>query len=276
MGPGHALTGALVPLTADVVWTRLAGHPVADPAHLALFTVVSAGAALLPDIDVQGAVIRGRGSAMVGRSFGRASMLVAELTEPACHRVYEATRTEADPDKESGHRTLTHTWLACAVAGLVTATLAAVPGRTGWIATLVVLFLTTGLAVRGIMHTWAARHGWVAGALLAGVGTALAAVTVVPRGWPLIGLAVGVGCVTHTLGDMLTRSGCPVLWPLVIRGRRWYPAGTPEPIRFRAGGPVERVLVLPLATVATVVAAFCALPGVDAAASIVWHRVAGP
>ncbi len=33
-------------------------------------------------------------------------------------------------------------------------------------------------------------------------------------GLPLVALAVGVGCATHVVGDMLTDEGCPLLFPL--------------------------------------------------------------
>lgn len=40
--------------------------------------------------------------------------------------------------------------------------------------------------------------------------------------WWLWALAAAVGVVVHILGDCLTPSGCPVLWPIQLRGRRFH------------------------------------------------------
>jgi len=60
-----------------------------------------------------------------------------------------------------------------------------------------------------------------------------------------IGLPIVIGAVVHTLGDALTISGCPMLWPLPIAGKRWYPLGTPRFMRFRAGAWVENRILMP-------------------------------
>jgi hypothetical protein len=75
-----------------------------------------------------------------------------------------------------------------------------------------------------------------------------------------LGLAVGVGCFTHLLGDLITASGCPILWPVPIPSRvqrydararqrvpqrvwrTWYLVGTPQWMRFRVGSPAEDVV----------------------------------
>lgn len=38
-----------------------------------------------------------------------------------------------------------------------------------------------------------------------------------------VGLAVGTGMLAHSVGDCATKTGVPLLWPLRIRGRRYYP-----------------------------------------------------
>ena len=42
-----------------------------------------------------------------------------------------------------------------------------------------------------------------------------------------------LGMVVHAAGDAVTESGAPLLWPLRIRQRSWYPVGSPRPLRFR-------------------------------------------
>lgn len=63
----------------------------------------------------------------------------------------------------------------------------------------------------------------------------------------------------HCWGDSLTESGCPWLWPLPIAGRRWYPVGLPQVLRFRTGSVVETVVLLPVFTVAGIAAGWWTL-----------------
>ena len=72
----------------------------------------------------------------------------------------------------------------------------------------------------------------------------------------LVGGGVALGCFVHCLGDALTLSGCPFLFPLPIRGEFWYELR--PPIRFRTGGPFETLVLAP----AMVVAVVLLLPGV--------------
>src|SRR3712207_7033150 len=45
-------------------------------------------------------------------------------------------------------------------------------------------------------------------------------------GW--LGTAVTLGMLVHSAGDAVTDSGAPLLWPIPIRERRWYPVGSPR------------------------------------------------
>lgn len=82
-------------------------------------------------------------------------------------------------------------------------------------------------------------------AILVGVLVAAAVGWAVPPlAW--LGLPAGLGCLVHCLGDALTHAGVPLLWPVPIRGRRWYRVGTPKVMRFATGDSVEAWRVVPL------------------------------
>lgn len=68
-----------------------------------------------------------------------------------------------------------------------------------------------------------------------------------------LGGPVAAGCLTHDLGDALTVAGVPLLWPRVIRERRWYPVG-PKLIHTDDGW--ERRLVWPLLVVGVAAGGF--------------------
>ena len=123
------------------------------PLEIAVGTAVCAGAALLPDLDMSGRVISGKGGATVANTFGRVSLFVAEVLEKVSHAVYTLTRMRNDPDRHNGHRTLTHTIPFTVGVGALTTWGCAAGGK--W-AVIGILFLMLGLALRGLFHTWAA------------------------------------------------------------------------------------------------------------------------
>ncbi|MGH3715502.1 MAG: metal-dependent hydrolase [Micromonosporaceae bacterium] len=257
MGPTHAVSGAVAWLAGAGVTTSLLGRPQ-TPTELAVYTAVCAGSALLPDLDCSGKVTSNQGGATVARTFGVVSLFVAECVEKLSLGVYAVTRTRKDGKRRSGHRTFTHTWV---FAALLAVGLTWLAGRYGKPVVIGALFLTVGLAVRGLMADWARRSGWLLTTLVSVSATYLA-LQLLPVGldYSLLGAAVGVGCVVHTAGDMITRAGCPVLWPIPIAGETWYEFSLPDPVAVRAGGVVERAALLPLLTLGMLAAMVWQVP----------------
>jgi membrane-bound metal-dependent hydrolase YbcI (DUF457 family) len=122
------------------------------------------------------------------------------------------------------------------------------------------------LALRGLFERWAERAGWAVVTLIsaaAAYGTYLA----LPgdRGYPMLGLAVGVGCFVHLLGDIITSAGVPILWPVPTGRRMWRMVGVPDAFALRVGGKVEVLLLRGAFTlVAIAAAAALLLPSVAA------------
>jgi membrane-bound metal-dependent hydrolase YbcI (DUF457 family) len=59
----------------------------------------------------------------------------------------------------------------------------------------------------------------------------------------MLGVAVGAGCVVHLLGDVITRAGVPILWPIPTGRRMWRMIGVPNALAVSVGGRVERVVL---------------------------------
>lgn len=235
MGRSHAASGAFLWLAGAAVLERTGYHQ--PPVQIAVGTVVCAGAALLPDLDMSGGVLCGKGGATIARTFGRASLFVAECVEKLSLGVYCLTKTDADPDRDNGHRTLTHTLPFAAVAGAAVSGACALWGR--W-AVVAVLFLFLGLGVRGLLDEWCERAGWLPITILSLIAAVLVYLHLpAGRGYPLLGVAVAAGCVVHLLGDVITRAGIPVLWPFRYRRRRWHMIGVPNAVAVTVGGKVE-------------------------------------
>lgn len=217
MGRSHCMTGLVlgVALAGVLDWAPL-------PVRL-LVVPVAGGSALLPDIDKPGS--------RAARSLGPVTWLISLGVAAFARAVYHATRTELDSERDNGgHRRLTHTAPGCALFGVV----AWVAGVVHPVAGAAVLALMCGLTACGIAGL---GFGFTA---VGSVGSWVV-VTHYPGWsglWPLV---VTVGSWVHVLGDTVTRSGTPMLWPLTRAGQRWYAVRTPA--TFVTGGPVESTAV---------------------------------
>ncbi|WP_103888032.1 metal-dependent hydrolase [Actinacidiphila yanglinensis] len=246
MGPAHSLSGAAAWLGAGAIAAGL-GDPMPWPT-LVVGALICSGAALAPDLDHQAATI--------SRAFGPLSRLACKLIDVLAHATYKATRKPGDSRRSGGHRTLTHTWLWAVLLGVGFSALAVYGGR--W-AVLLILFVHMVLAVEGLFWrqartssdvlVWllAATSAWLLADALDDPGNGKAWLFTEPgQHYMWIGLPIVLGALVHCVGDALTVSGCPILWPIPIGRRRWYPLGPPKFMRFRAGSWVEIKILTPV------------------------------
>jgi membrane-bound metal-dependent hydrolase YbcI (DUF457 family) len=252
MGPSHALSGAAVWLTGSLALDQFADYHQ-SPLAIAVGTAVCAGGALFPDLDLSGRVTRNQGGATVARTFGVFSLFIAEVIEKISLGVYHATKLSRDPHRNNGHRTLTHTLPFTVLVGWGTTALCASYGK--W-AVIGILFFMIGLALRGLFDEWAKRAGWVIVTLVS-LGAAWFTSLHLPgdRGYPMLGLAVGVGCFVHLMGDIITSNGIPLLWPIPVKRRMWLMVGVPNKMAVKVGGKVEVVVLRTVFTVVSLLAA---------------------
>ena len=248
LGVSHATSGAVLGLAVAGYAPRLAGiEPSAGT--VLTFAAVCAGAALLPDLD--------HPSSTATRHFSAASLAAARVVRPLSALVYRLTRAPRDTGRGT-HRGLTHTVLGAVALGALVNLASAQWGAPVLLAT---LFVCIALAIKGLDAIVPGPPSLViAAGLTWAVHAAVPGGTAGTAGW--LGTAVTLGMVVHSVGDAVTESGAPLLWPVPIRQRRWYPVGSPRVLRFRTGGRVEALLVAPALTVATFVLAFLVVPGV--------------
>ncbi|MGK5450414.1 metal-dependent hydrolase [Streptomyces radiopugnans] len=245
MGPAHSLSGAAAWLGVGAVADAL-DRPMPWPV-LVVGALICAGAALAPDLDHK--------SATISRAFGPLSRWLCMVIEKLSCAVYKATRMSGDPRRAGGHRTLTHTWLWAVAMGAGFAAFAMLGGR--W-AVLGILFVHMVLAVEGLLWRAArvssdvlvwmlgATSAWILADILNKPGNGADWLFTAPgQEYLWLGLPIVLGALVHDLGDAITVSGCPVLWPIPVGSRRWYPLGTPKPMRFKAGSWVEVQVLMP-------------------------------
>ncbi|PPK69678.1 metal-dependent hydrolase [Actinokineospora auranticolor] len=241
-GPTHAMSGLTAWATVTALTPDNALGQLSTKGWL-VGAVLAAGAALLPDLD--------HPESTVSSTFGPVSQAGSKLINTISHGVYRLTRTKRDSNRDGGHRGLTHTLFFAVLATVVTT--AIIQTSRSW-ALPVLMFFFCGLAVRGIMHKWCPRNDalWITGTALLLTYACLKWTDQTDANAAACGLAVGIGCVAHYLGDAITEQGCPILWPVPIAWKTWYPVAPPKVFRMRTGGRVEMAFVGPLLTVVAV------------------------
>ncbi len=235
MGRTHALTGLCAGLA-------LAPLLVGTLAQALVIAAVTAGYALLPDLDHPGA----RASRLLGPITG----VLSTTLRAGSRWLYARTKGPRDERHRGEHRHATHTVAFALLAG--TSTAVGTWGGGPWV--------PVGIVVLGTLLAVDALGDWVLPivgiAAVAWWGTTAGDPLVELAGiGPVLGIAVAAGCVTHCLGDAVTLSGCPFLWPLPIAGETWYELRPPRLLRFRTGGKVEQLVVFPAFTALAVLLA---------------------
>ncbi|MFD0665127.1 metal-dependent hydrolase [Thermocatellispora tengchongensis] len=228
MGHTHALTGAaawlaVAPGLAALPYigesTRVIEMGVmADaltPAEFLAGALVCAGAAMLPDLD--------HPSATIAQTFGPVTWLMSKVVAWV----------------SGGHRGATHSLVFAVATGFGAHLLAnSYPlGRD------ILVVLMIGLALRAI---GIGIPGKKIGSAMVNIGLTVGLFVVFRSyevGYAWLGLAIGVGCLVHVVGDCCTEKGCPVLWPLK---QRWV---LPWKIGIKTGQAFEQKILAPILSV---------------------------
>lgn len=231
MGHSHALTGAigwlaLAPGLAALPVLNESGRFIHSgimataltPAELIAGALVTAGAAMLPDLD--------HPSATIAQTFGPVTWLLSKAVNWLA----------------GGHRGMTHSLLFAVGVGSGAHWLA----NTYPVGRDVLVVLMVGLALRAI---GIGIPGKKLASAMVNVGLT-AGIYVVFRsmeaGYAWLGLAIGLGSLIHVAGDSLTEQGCPVLWPL---GRRFV---LPWKLGMKTGKRFETKVLAPVLSVLVV------------------------
>jgi membrane-bound metal-dependent hydrolase YbcI (DUF457 family) len=167
--------------------------------------------------------------------------------------LYRVTKGPRDEEVTGKHRHATHTGLFAAVLGALCAA-----SSEAWGAAAVAVWLGVGLLLAydrlGVLVVIPLAVGGVAWVLdVDGRVDGAAAALEQCAGW--LGIAVAAGAFVHCLGDALTESGCPFLFPIPIAGETWYELRPPAMLRFQTGKRFERWVMFPVLVAGCVAAA---------------------
>ena len=275
MGRTHTLSGAgsWLTLSAAATWLSNQGLPVhaANPTQIVLGTLVAAGYALLPDID--------HPRSTIANALGPVTRAMAWVIGHLATGLRQGSCAHCARDGRGGHRAITHT---VAFAAAITIALGVLLGAVGQPAALAVIGVGVWLAsmsalsagtrarigdavlpgrVRTLGRTGQRISAGVASLGIAGI--AVLAVWALARpedNWAWLALAVGVGVLSHSLGDAMTRSGAPLWWPVRIGKCRWAQVGTPRWARFTTGKAGELVVAVAIFVMSVASTAYLLLP----------------
>lgn len=266
MGKSHAMSASAVALSTAAIGFGPIDATTTPVSVIALYTTVMVGGSLWPDWDSHGST--------VVRSFGIFGKAVHEFINAIGLLIYNITRSKYDKPKEGGHRTFFHTPAAAVLTGMAISGLASLPGNVdlfgksytwGQICSLIIMWLFLHVGLAGLFEKTIKKARKKIGVYLVMV-VSLASTFAVSRFLPdnqnywWLGIAATAGILIHILGDMITKMGIPMAWPIPIRGKRWYDVSLPSFMRITAGGWFEQAVLFPLFSIVTLIGAVFCIP----------------
>ena len=223
MGHSHATTGAAAWVAVTATVPGALGLVPLSPAEILAGAVVTAGAALLPDVDHR-------------------SGTIAHSLPPVSRWV-----TRWVGQISGGHRHGTHSLLGILAFGLLARALSTVRvpirGEEFQLGAWLMIILLVAFAARALHLTRGRFSSW-----LVAVGTASAVTWFAPETMWWLPASVVLGCTVHILGDALTVDGVPPFWPVrpkpLVESPLWRDNGhLALPLLGPAGSKREWVLI---------------------------------
>lgn len=196
MGGHHAASGAAAWVAvASTAPHALGWYPV-TPLAVVTGALLTAGAALLPDLDHH--------SGTIAHSLPPVTKILARLTEQI----------------SGGHRRGTHSLLGLAVFVALSTALGKVTAVVPFFGSVAVgagllSVLLMGFALKALKIAGGPGRSWL---LALGLSAFIAVYAPENNDW--LPVAVGLGVAVHILGDLLTHQGVMILWPLRIKRPR--------------------------------------------------------
>lgn len=264
MGPTHALSAVAFALlftwlANDIMFDKVLGST--DIVVFIAAMIVIVGASLMPDLDaVNSTSIITLG--IVGVILSKGMRAFSSVIQNTIKGPYDK---DTDP-----HRGFWHTFLSAFLVGLAFSGLAnieielfKVGNNPIMISTFIVTFIiyiSIQLALASLFKpSFNKAKKSPLGSISIKLGSLLISAFLVislPPGlnYSWIGGAITFGWIAHLLGDMFTVSGVPILFPLKHKGKRWWNFRLPFGIK--AGGYIEKVLLIPLFSIAIIISLF--------------------
>lgn len=267
MGPTHALSAVAFALlftwlASDFMFEKILGS--SDIAVFISAMVIIVGASLMPDLDATNSTsINMLG--IVGTVLSKAMRGFSAIIQNIIKGPYDKS---SDP-----HRGFWHTLVSAFLVGALFSALTSInielftiKDTSITIATFIVMFLlyiSIQLSLVSLFKPLYDKKKNKIGKL----GTAVGAIVIsfilvylLPSNinYYWVGGAVTFGWIAHLLGDMMTVSGVPILFPLKFKGKRWWDFRLP--LGIKAGGFIEKAILIPIFSIIILISLYNIVP----------------
>lgn len=268
MGPTHALSAVALTMLLAWIASDFMFITILGSNDLIVFmsaVIIIIGAALAPDLDaVQSTFINVLGAIgiMLSKTMRGFSSLVQNLIKGPYDK-------GSDP-----HRGFWHTFLSAFIAGMVITSLTSInlkifsiSGNDVYVSTIIVAFIiyiSIQLTLASLFNPFYSKtKNKTFGKLGIKIGSLITSallITLLPKdlSYSWVGAAVAFGWFTHIVGDMLTVSGVPVLFPLKVKGKRWW--NFRFPFAIKAGGFIENTILVPMFSIIIIISLINIIP----------------
>lgn len=267
MGPTHALSAVAFALLFTWLASDIMFKEILGSSNVVVFIsamVIIVGASLMPDLDATNSTsINVLG--IVGTVLSKAMRGFSAIIQNIIKGPYDKS---SDP-----HRGFWHTLVSAFLVGALFSALTninielfAIKDTPITIATFIVMFLlyiSIQLSLVSLFKPLYDKKKSKIGKL----GTAVGAIVIsfilvylLPSNinYYWVGGAVTFGWIAHLLGDMMTVSGVPILFPLKFKGKRWWDFRLPFGIK--AGGFIEKTVLIPLFSIIIIISLYNIVP----------------
>lgn len=268
MGPTHALSAVAFALlftwlASDLMFGKILG--TSDIAVFISAMMIIVGASLMPDLDATNSTsINVLG--IVGTVLSKAMRGFSAIIQNIIKGPYDKS---SDP-----HRGFWHTLVSAFLVGALFSALTSInielfviKDTPITIATFIVMFLLYISIQLSLVSLFKPLYYYKKKSKIGKLGAAVGAIVIsfilvylLPSNinYYWVGGAVTFGWIAHLLGDMMTVSGVPILFPLKFKGKRWWDFRLP--LGIKVGGFIEKAILIPIFIIIILISLYNIVP----------------
>lgn len=263
MGPTHALSAVAFALLFTWLASDFMFEKILESSDIVVFIsamIIIVGASLMPDLDATNSTsINVLG--IVGTILSKAMRGLSAIIQNIIKGPYDKS---SDPHRGFWH-TLVSAFLVGALFSALTSInieLFAIKDTPITIATFIVMFLlyiSIQLSLASLFNKKKGKIGKL-GTTVGAIVISFILVYLLPSNinYYWVGGAVTFGWIAHLLGDMMTVSGVPILFPLKFKGKRWWDFRLP--LGIKAGGFIEKAILIPIFIIIILISLYNIVP----------------
>lgn len=206
------------------------------------------GASRLPDLD------NTKSSAI--SALGPFGEVLSEVMRSLSVMVFHISKTKYDGKDANPHRGFFHTAVSGILLFFLVLSTTSIKGEiqgvpTSQIFAMIWVFICSKIAFSAILSKTLKKYKKKSKLLAGGINTILSffisiLIIILTRNstpnYQWLAFVIAFGYISHIIGDTMTVSGAPILFPIPIKGKRWFNVRI---ARFEAGGEIEKIILIP-------------------------------